>query len=179
MRWGGCWALGERRMERKKAEMTRKPMRVYADTSVFGGTCDTIFEEGSNAFFEQVRKGRFRLIVSTVVLAELVNAPVAVRSFFTEMLGYVDVLEPSDEATALQQAYIAANIVTAAHRQDAFHVASASVSGCAMIVSWNFKHIVNFRRIPLYNAVNVGAGYTPITICSPLEVVDDENEESI
>jgi hypothetical protein len=28
-------------------------MRVYADTSVFGGTRDDIFEAGSNAFFEQ------------------------------------------------------------------------------------------------------------------------------
>ena len=55
-------------------------------------------------------------------------------------------------------------------------MASATVSGCVMIVSWNFRHIVNYRRVPLYNAVNVVSGYTPIRICSPLEVVDDEDE---
>jgi len=154
----------------------KRAMRVYADTSVFGGTYDKEFEAASTAFFELVRASKFRLVVSTVVLDELVAAPDAVRSFFTEMLEYIDVLEPSDEADALQQAYVDAKIVTSSHKRDAFHVASATVSGCVMIVSWNFRHIVNYRRVPLYNAVNVVAGYTPITICSPLEVINDEEE---
>jgi len=160
--------------------MTKRPMRVYADTSVFGGRYDKEFAEASTAFFDLVRASRFRLVVSTVVLDELETAPDAVRSFFAEMLGYVDVLEPSDEADALQQAYLDAKIVTSTHKRDAFHVASATVSGCVMIVSWNFRHIVNYRRVPLYNAVNVVAGYTSITICSPLEVVsDDEEDENV
>lgn len=159
--------------------MTRRPMRVYADTSVFGGVFDAEFRDASVAFFDLVRGGRFRLLVSPVVADELVNAPDAVRCLFSEMVEYIEVLEPSVEAEALQEAYLDAKILTAAHKRDAFHVASATVSGCAMIVSWNFKHIVNYRRVPLYNAVNVVAGYTPITICSPLEVVSDEDEESL
>lgn len=154
-------------------------MRIYADTSVFGGVFDAKFKDASVAFFDLVRKGRFRMIVSTVVPEELVKAPEAVRSLFAEMLAYMDVLEPSAEAEALQEAYLDAKIVTGAHKRDAYHVASATVSGCPLILSWNFKHIVNYRRVPLYNAVNVLAGYTPITICSPLEVVSDEEEENI
>jgi hypothetical protein len=46
----------------------KKPMRVYADTSVFGGICDKEFEEASAAFFDLVRASRFRLVVSPVVL---------------------------------------------------------------------------------------------------------------
>ena len=110
---------------------------------------------------------------------ELVKAPEAVRSLFAEMVAYIDVLEPSAEAEALQEAYLDAKVVAGAHKRDAFHVASATVSGCALILSWNFKHIVNYRRVPLYNAVNVSAGYRPITICSPLESVSDEDEEEI
>ena len=45
-----------------------------------------------------------------------------------------------------------------------------------MIVSWNFKHIVNFRRIPLYNAVNKANGYGEIGIFTPQEVIEDEDE---
>jgi len=41
-------------------------------------------------------------------------------------------------------------------------------------VSWNFKHIVNFRKIPLFNAVNVLKGYRQIAIHSPLEVINYE-----
>lgn len=40
-----------------------------------------------------------------------------------------------------------------------------------MIVSWNFKHIVHYQKIPLYNTVNVRQGYDAIFIYSPLEVV--------
>jgi hypothetical protein len=45
-------------------------------------------------------------------------------------------------------------------------------------VNWNFKHIVHFRKIPLYNAVNVIQGYSTLAINSPSEVIEDENEDS-
>jgi hypothetical protein len=45
---------------------------------------------------------------------------------------------------------------------DALHVALASVAGCTMIVSWNFKHIVHFPKIPLYRAINVIKGYSQL-----------------
>ena len=57
------------------------------------------------------------------------------------------------------------------------YVAVATVSGCRAIVSWNFRHIVNFRRVPLYNAVNKAQGYGPIAIHTPPEVVFDDEEE--
>jgi hypothetical protein len=55
-------------------------------------------------------------------------------------------------------------------------VAVATVSACEVIVSWNFKHIVNFRRIPLYNTVNKVVGYEEIGIFTPREMIEDEDE---
>jgi hypothetical protein len=44
-------------------------------------------------------------------------------------------------------------------------------------ISWNFKHIVHFEKIPLYNAVNTLQGYHAIAIYSPQEVISyDDNE---
>ena len=37
---------------------------------------------------------------------------------------------------------------------DALHIAFATVAGVDILVSWNFKYIVNFRRIRAYNEVN-------------------------
>ena len=54
---------------------------------------------------------------------------------------------------------------------DALHVAIATVSQCDMIVSWNFKHIVHYNKIPLYNAFKTLQGYKEILIYSPLEVI--------
>ncbi len=58
---------------------------------------------------------------------------------------------------------------------DALHVALATVSRASLIVSWNFKHIVNFQKIPMYNAVNTLHGYRGISIYSPLEVIEYED----
>jgi len=57
------------------------------------------------------------------------------------------------------------------------HVAVATLSQASLIVSWNFKDIVNFQKIPMYNAVNTLHGYKEIAIYSPLEVVEYEDQD--
>ena len=47
----------------------------------------------------------------------------------------------------------------------------------SLIVSWNFKHIVHYQKIPMYNAVNVLHGFPEISIYSPSEVIDYEAED--
>ncbi len=39
--------------------MEQHILRVYADTSVFGGILDPEYAEASRTFFDQVRSGRF------------------------------------------------------------------------------------------------------------------------
>ena len=154
----------------------RRPMRVYADTSVFGGACDREFRDLSEPFFARVRSGEVTLVISSVVLGELAGAPEDVRAFFEELSPLIDRVEIEDDAYALQDAYLRAQVVGPKWEVDALHVAVATVSGCRAIVSWNFKHIVNFKRIPLYNGVNQTEGYGPIAIHTPPEVVFDEEE---
>jgi hypothetical protein len=152
-------------------------MRVYADTSVFGGAFDDAFAFPSRAFFDQVRRNRFELISSALVVDELAEAPEKVRGFFRELAGHVDIQPISTEAVQLRDAYLAAGIVGPASRDDAQHVALATVLDCWTIVSWNFRHIVHARKIPLYNGVNGGQGYKEIAIHTPQEVIEYENEE--
>ncbi len=151
-----------------------KPIRVYVDTSVFGGVYDPEFSQASREFFNRVLQGRIQVVVSTSVADELENAPSEVRKTWEDWLPLVEVLEVTDEALSLQRAYLRSGVLTPKWDQDALHVAMATISGCAMIVSWNFRHIVNYRKIPQYNAVNTVEGYGPISIYSPLEVISDE-----
>jgi len=46
-----------------------------------------------------------------------------------------------------------------------------------VLVSWNFRHIVNLDRIRGFNAVNLRGGYALLEIRSPLEVWKDEDED--
>lgn len=82
-----------------------------------------------------------------------------------------------ERAYDLQRAYLESHVVGPKWEIDALHVAVATLDGCRAIVSGNFKHIVNFRHILLYNEVNRKQGYDPIAIPSPLEVVLDEQDE--
>jgi len=152
-------------------------MRVYADTSVFGGVFDEEFCELSQLFFEQVREGTFVLVSSAVVQAEIEGAPLRVRQLFAERLGQAELLDITAEALTLRDAYLKAEIVSSQFANDALHVALATVAQCELIVSWNFKHIVHFDKISLYNAVNTLKGFSKIAIFSPAEVVRYENEE--
>ena len=146
-------------------------IRVYADTSVFGGVFDEGFEAPSQAFFDQVRNGRFHLVTSALVQEEIKPAPKYVQEFFDRTLPVVEVVEVSEETLRLRDAYLEAGIVSSQWSEDALHVALATISGCSLIVSWNFKHIVHFEKIPLYNAVNVLKGHSNVGIFSPLEVI--------
>ncbi len=155
--------------------MADQPIRIYVDTCVFGGVFDREYAVVTHRFFDQVREGRFTLVISAAVVAEISEAPAQVRTLFDELVtDYMTIMPISPAAQQLQQAYLDAGIVTVKYADDALHVAIASVSDCALIVSWNFKHIVHFRKIPKYNAVNQVNGFRPLAIYSPLEVLDYE-----
>jgi hypothetical protein len=136
---------------------------------------DEEFDCTSREFFAAVRAGRFQLVVSTVVRNELKEAPKRVFALFEEMRRVADAADITEDTIQLQRAYLAAGIVGQQWKTDALHVALATESHCAIIVSWNFKHIVNFKKIPLYNGVNLAHGYGPIAIHTPQEVITDED----
>jgi len=154
----------------------KEPIRVYADTSVFGGVFDEEFSEPSRRFFELVKQGRFVLVVSPVVRRELDHAPERVKRLLEAAEPMAEHVALTAEALSLQAAYLADRVVSERFSNDALHVAIATVSRCTMIVSWNFKHIVHFERIPLYNAVNTREGHLPLAIYSPREVIENEDE---
>ncbi len=155
---------------------TRLPIRAYVDTCIFGGACDEEFAQTTHHFFAQVKDGRFLLVVSALVEEELVEAPPDVRTVYEQLLPYATTVYPTMEALSLQRAYLAAGILTPKWADDALHVAMATVHRCGMIVSWNFRHIVHFEKIPRYNAVNTLQGYPAIAIYTPAEVIGYEED---
>jgi hypothetical protein len=149
-----------------------KKLRVYIDTSVIGGCFDPEFAGPSRVVFHSAQQGSFDLVVSDVATAELAGAPPTVQSFYHSLpQGLLEMVSVSEEAVRLHRAYLSYGVVGSASRDDALHVAVATVSHCDLIVSWNFKHIVHFDKIRAYNAVNALEGYSPIAIHSPPEVI--------
>ena len=92
-------------------EVVKKTLRVYADTSVFGGCFDDEFRAESVRFFEEVRSGRFILVVFDVTIDELGLAPESVRRILAELpASQIEVVNSSEESNELKQEYLDAGV---------------------------------------------------------------------
>jgi len=150
----------------------KRPLRIYADTSVFGGCFDPPFAEGSERFFHWVRTGRVVIALSRVVKDELEGSPARVRDLLDSLPPEFLLDVPiTAEVHALRDAYLAAGVIGRRSIQDATHVAAATLGRADAIVSWNFRHMVRLDRIRGYNAVNLQLGYAPVSILNPGEVL--------
>jgi hypothetical protein len=149
-------------------------LRIYADTSVIGGCLDPEFQEASRKLFDMFVAGDHVLVTSDITAAELEFAPDAVKDVvITVPPENRRVVSTSAEAKRLAELYVAAGVVPKWCWTDARHIALATLSDVDVLVSWNFKHIVNLQRIRGYNAVNAGLGYQQLEIRTPREVVGD------
>ena len=149
--------------------------RVYTDTSVLGGYEDVEFREASRGLLTAFAAGELTLVLSELTLRELETAPESVRMALRQVPpDQIEALALSPEAEELAAAYVDEKAVGERMRADALHIALATVARVDVLVSWNFKHIVNLRRIHAYNAVNLKKGYPILEIRTPREVPGDE-----
>ena len=150
-------------------------MQIYADTSVFGGYFDLEFEKWSRRLIDEFTAGFKIVAISDLTLKELENAPLEVRELVKKIPEkYKRYLTLDDEAIKLAQHYIKNGAVNKSYLIDAQHIAVATVNRVDVLVSWNFKHIVNLSKIRLYNSVNLKYGYPLLEIRSPLEVSNEK-----
>jgi hypothetical protein len=150
----------------------KRSLRIYEDTSVFGGCFDDEFRIESVGFFAEARVGQLVVVVSNITLDELELAPEHVRRVLADLpQEQVEIVQTSQESDELRNAYLAAGIVGPASSNDAAHIAVATVCSADLMVSWNFKHIVHFDKIRGYEGVNTLRGYRSPRIYSPREVV--------
>ena len=145
------------------------------DTSVIGGCEDDEFKEHSLDLFEYFVKGRLRLVLSDLTLQELAEAPQSVRNHLRRVPEqHIEVVRLNAESKELAEAYIGEAAISVNMRADAQHIAIASVARVEVLVSWNFRHIVNLQRIHAYNAVNLQIGHPAIEIRAPREILPYE-----
>ncbi|TXD82217.1 type II toxin-antitoxin system VapC family toxin [Subsaximicrobium wynnwilliamsii] len=153
-----------------------KKQRIYLDTSIFGGLHDEEFKDYTEPLFERVKKSEFEIIYSNVTEQELENAPDRIRATVELLPKDSTVYVKSDiESANLAKKYIDEGVVGPTSYADCLHIAMATIHNANILISWNFKHIVNVVRIVGYNSVNIAEGYKPIDIRSPRELMTYED----
>lgn len=103
------------------------------------------------------------------------NAPDRIRTTVELLPKDSTVYVKSDiESANLAKKYIDEGVVGPTSYADCLHIALATIHNANILISWNFKHIVNLVRIVGYNTVNIAQGYKPIDIRSPRELMTYE-----
>lgn len=151
-----------------------KKLKIYLDTSVIGGSFDDGFKEHSIRLIKNLKQDRIVGVISEITIRELENAPDFVKKDFETYEEKLEVTIITEEIKELAENYIKDKIVTKKYYEDALHIACATVYQVDLLVSWNFKHIVNFNKIMQFNAGNIKNGYKALQIYSPMEVLNDE-----
>ena len=139
--------------------------RIYLDTSVFGGFFEPEFEIWTKILFEKINSEVYSVIFSKLTEIELERAPLHVKTLALSIpQSQIEPVEIGDEALELAEIYLKEGVVGKTSKSDCIHIALATISRADILVSWNFKHIVNVHRIRGYNSVNYKLGYPILEI---------------
>ena len=123
-------------------------LQVYLDTSVFSALYDDRVTERRAATEEfWGRRAQFEIATSELAREELEQTPdPARRRDLRQLLDEVTVHAISAEMRKLAANYVSAGTFAAAMYNDALPVAVAVLTRQDVLLSWNFKHLVNRRR---------------------------------
>lgn len=157
--------------------------KIYLDTSVISHLQHEDVPEKMQdtlVFWQMLEAGSYEVVISDITLMELKQCVEPKRS---ELLGYLGtinyaLLPQTDEVDALAEAYVENGILTRKSMGDCQHIAFATTSGCDVIVSWNFKHMVRMTTIQKVRTINAMKGYFKLLdIVSPTVMLGDDADE--
>lgn len=152
-----------------------KKLRIYIDTSVLGGYFDDEFNVDTKMLFDEILRGDYKLVISDLTEKELVNAPERVGTLLKDLKIDFEVIAVTQESIDLAMDYINEKVVGQTSLDDCIHIATATIHKLDLLISWNFKHIVNVIRIRGYNSINLRNGYPTLEIRSPKDLINYEN----
>jgi hypothetical protein len=147
--------------------------RVYIDNSVIGGKHDLEFAESTEKLFREFRLGLYLPVISNITAREIQGAPPQILQVYDDLIEIAEFIELNDEAARLSQSYLNEGKFSKRMLVDTLHIATASVHRVDIVVSWNFRDIVNLNKIIIYNAVNLKMGYHQIEIRNPREILHE------
>jgi hypothetical protein len=131
-------------------------------------------QNATEAFFRWLRVSPDKLYTSELVFTELEKTPD--RSLRNKLLSTLSNLECvvfplTREAQGFSERLVGERVIPVRYRDDAVHAALCVLHEMDVLVSWNMKHLVNPRKIEAINLVAMRAGYRPIRIHTPEEVM--------
>jgi predicted nucleic acid-binding protein len=162
--------------------MERK-LRIYLDTSIIShldqqDVPDKMAE--THKLWDKIKAGRFDVVLSTVTTREIDDCDEQKRDTLYKYLAEIhfSTVEVNERVIEIAGRIVNLGILKQKSFDDCQHIAAAIVSGCDIIVSWNFKHIVNVNTIKGVKAITALEGYKDILIYSPTLLIEGESDDT-
>ncbi|MDR0951750.1 MAG: PIN domain-containing protein [Oscillospiraceae bacterium] len=148
--------------------------RIYLDTSVISYLRQEDAPEKmaeTLEFWEILKTGKYEVYISDVTIFELSKCLEPRRAELLALLSKIDYneIETKDHAdiTELSIAIAKQKLLPERSVNDRLHIAAAILSGCNILVSWNFKHLVNVKTIDGVRMISIANNLNPVDIYSP------------
>jgi len=159
-----------------------KKTRIYLDTSVISHldapeTPEKM--EDTLRLWEKMKAGAYEVVLSEVVFDELAGCAEPKLSYLFTFLDEIDYerVESNSDTVSLASKFVDFGVLRQKSFDDCRHIAAALLSECDIIVSWNFKHIVNARTIKGARDIAAQGGYKDIMIFSPTMLVEEPDND--
>jgi predicted nucleic acid-binding protein len=157
-----------------------RKFKIYLDTSVISYLDQHEQAEKraeTHRLWDKIKAGEFDVVISDVTEAEINDCDDEKRKTLTDYLKqirYTVSVFGDDKGVEIVNKIIENGILRRANIDDCRHLAMAIISGCDAIVSWNFKHIVNYKTIDGVRTITMSEGYPNILIFSPASLIEGD-----
>ena len=157
-----------------------RKLKIYLDRSVIS----YLDQSDSQEKMEQTRKlwkilqiGKYDVVISDLVLIEINECKEPKRSILKEYLAQINYkrVNITEETEEIANEIIKEGILNPKSFDDCLHIASAIISDCNIIISWNFKHMVNVDTINGVRKITFAKRYNNIDIYAPYVLLSEKN----
>ncbi|MCL2823752.1 MAG: hypothetical protein FWD57_07160 [Polyangiaceae bacterium] len=159
-----------------------KRLKIYLDTTVVScldqqDAPDKMAD--THKLWDKVKAGVFDVCLSEITIAEANDCTEPKRA---TLFGYLDqieyaIIETTERTTMIARRFIDLGVLRPKSFDDCQHIAAAIVSECDVIVSWNFKHIVNHKTMMGVRAIAALEGFDDVLIYTPSVLVGGDDDD--
>jgi predicted nucleic acid-binding protein len=158
--------------------------KLYLDTSVISHLEQTekpAEQSDCIELFERIKRGEYDVYISHVTMREIDDCSEPLRGILQCHLDSIKytAIDETEEVLNFADKLIDAGVLSKRNVDDCRHIAAAVTAKCDIIVSLNFRHIVNPKTSKGVRTVCFNEGYKIIDIYSPKSIVEEDNDNAV
>lgn len=129
--------------------------------------------------WERFKKQQYEVYISDIVINEISDCTEEKLNILMDYLDQIEyhLIATNENTVGLAEKFIDFGILKQKSFDDCQHIASAILAGCDIIISWNFKHIVNIKTIRGVKVITTLEGYKDLLIFPPSVLLESEEDE--